>query len=95
VQAVTTAAYQARVVAMLEAIASAMPGVGFVIGGTVAALLDPRASFVVAGAGVLAVLAGASVVLRGADWRGAADAAEATRAEQPPPAPGGEVATFP
>jgi predicted MFS family arabinose efflux permease len=68
VQAVTATAYQARVVAMLEAIASAMPGVGFVIGGVVAASLDPRASYAVAGAGVLAVLAVALFMLRGADW---------------------------
>ena len=69
VQAVTAGAYQARVVAMLEAIASAMPGVGFVIGGAVAALADPRAAFAVAGAGVLVVLLGAVVILRGTDWR--------------------------
>jgi hypothetical protein len=93
VQAVTAASYQARVVAMLEAIASAMPGVGFVIGGLVAAVLEPRASFILAGTGVLAVLAGAVMALRGADWRGAAEAAGVTRTGQPPPAaPGGEVA---
>ena len=69
VQAITAAQYQARVVATLEAIASAMPGVGFVIGGVVAAALDPRASYAVAGAGVIVVLAVAVVVLRRADWK--------------------------
>lgn len=88
VQAVTAVPYQARVVAMLEAIASAMPGVGFVIGGVVAATLDPRASYAVAGAGVLLVLGIAAVALRDADWRGAVeDASEATDAEALDPAP--------
>jgi MFS family permease len=68
VQALTETAYQARVVAMLEALASAMPGVGFLVGGAVAALLDPRASYAVAGAGVVIVLAIGAYVLRGADW---------------------------
>jgi len=94
VQAITAAPYQARVIAMLEAIASAMPGIGFVIGGAVAALLDPRAAFAVAGAGVLIVLAWAVAALRDADWHGAvAEAtAEPVRAEAPPPpTPAGEV----
>jgi len=68
VQALTETGYQARVVAMLEALASAMPGVGFLVGGAVAALLDPRASYAVAGAGVVIVLAIGAYVLRGADW---------------------------
>jgi hypothetical protein len=45
-----------------------MPGVGFLVGGAVAALLDPRASYAVAGAGVVIVLAIGAYVLRGADW---------------------------
>ena len=63
VQQLTRADYQARVISLLESLGTAMPGVGFVIGGAVAALFSPRASFVVAGAGVLAVLA---VAIRGA-----------------------------
>jgi MFS family permease len=88
VQAVTSSEYQARVVAMLEAIASAMPGVGFVIGGVVAAVFDPRAAYAVAGAGVLLVLAIAGVALRNADWRGAVEeaATEATDTQAPDPA---------
>ena len=102
VQAVTAAPYQARVVATLEAIASAMPGLGFVLGGLIAFVFDPRASFVVAGAGVLFVLAGAAWVLRDTDWQGAVvDAAEEgggdavgpVAAELPPPTPAGGVVT--
>lgn len=68
VQELTRAAYQARVLALLEAIASAMPGVGFLLGGAIAAIFAPRLSFAVAGAGVLAVLLVAILSLRRADW---------------------------
>ena len=102
VQALTAARFQARVVAMLEAIASAMPGIGFVIGGVVAATLDPRASYLLAGAGVIAVLAAAVWAMRDADWSLAAAAASAEPFPDPaepvepppPPASPGDVATF-
>jgi hypothetical protein len=65
-----------------------MPGLGFVIGGAVAAALSPRTSYAVAGAGVLAVLAVAAVALNRAGWRGdeppAAQAEEAVGAPMPP-----------
>jgi predicted MFS family arabinose efflux permease len=68
VQELTRAAYQARVMALLEAIASAMPGIGFLLGGAIASIFAPRASFAVAGAGVLAVVLIGVVALRRADW---------------------------
>ena len=68
VQELTTAAYQARVLALLEALASAMPGAGFLLGGAIAALFTPRVSYAVAGAGVLVVLGLAAAALRRADW---------------------------
>lgn len=68
VQELTRATYQARVLALLEALASAMPGVGFLLGGAIAAIFAPRASYAVAGAGVLAVLGLAAISLRGVDW---------------------------
>jgi MFS family permease len=80
VQELTRATYQARVLALLEALASAMPGIGFLLGGAVAAVLDPRASFVVAGVGVLAVLALAIARLRHVEWRPELEQG------QPPPA---------
>ena len=91
VQAVTAGAYQARVVAMLEAIASAMPGLGFLIGGVVAAVADPRAAFAVAGVGVLLVLAGAVAALRHTNWGDAVSDASASRPTEPmaPPPAGG------
>ena len=69
VQELTRATYQTRVLALLEALASAMPGIGFLLGGAVAALLDPRASYAVAGAGVVLVLIGGAIALRRVEWR--------------------------
>jgi MFS family permease len=68
VQELTRASYQARVLSLLEGLASAMPGVGFLLGGAITAIFTPRASYAVAGAGVLIVLVIAAVVLRRADW---------------------------
>ncbi len=70
VQQLTRADYQARVISLLESLGTAMPGLGFVIGGAVAAVFSPRMSFAVAGAGVLAVLAIAFVALSRVNWRG-------------------------
>ncbi len=68
VQELTRATYQARVLALLEALASAMPGVGFLLGGAIAAIFTPRAGFAVAGAGVVVVLVLALLSLRRVDW---------------------------
>jgi MFS family permease len=68
VQELTRAAYQARVLALLEALASATPGIGFLVGGAIAAIFSPRVSYAVAGAGVIAVLALAAGSLRRAEW---------------------------
>jgi MFS family permease len=100
VQAATAAPYQARVIAMLEAVASAMPGIGFVIGGVIASLLSPRASYAVAGAGVIIVLMAAAYMLRDVDWRAAQTqsreglpGAEEIPLVEPPPGPTGGVIT--
>lgn len=55
VQEAVSDALQARVVGLLESIAAAAPGVGFVVGGALVALWTPRVAYVVAGAGVLVV----------------------------------------
>lgn len=57
VQELTEAGMQARVMAVLESIGAAMPGVGFALGGLIAAIATPRATFLVAGLGVLAIVA--------------------------------------
>ncbi len=70
VQQLTSSQYQARVISLVDSVARAAPGVGFVLGGALATLFSPRASFAVAGVGVIAVLAIAYAALSRAGWRG-------------------------
>lgn len=67
VQELTVEGMQARVMSVLESIGAAMPGIGFAIGGLIAALVSPRATFLVAGLGVLAIVALAAPLL-GRKW---------------------------
>lgn len=67
VQELTTAGMQARVMSVLESIGAAMPGVGYLVGGLVASGTSPRTTFLVAGVGVLAIVALAVPVL-GRKW---------------------------
>jgi predicted MFS family arabinose efflux permease len=46
---------QARVVGLLESVAAAAPGVGFLVGGVLTVIWSPRLAYLVAGAGVLLV----------------------------------------
>lgn len=64
VQEATDLDFQARIVGLLESIGAAMPAVGFLLGGAIAALVSPRAVFATAGAGVLLVLAVAAAAMR-------------------------------
>jgi len=57
IQEVTHTEFQARVAGLFAAIEKAMPGVGFLLGGVIAALFSPRASFLTAGIGVVLVVA--------------------------------------
>ena len=68
IQEFTAKAYQARVIGLLESLASGLSGIGSLLGGAIAAIASPRASFAVAGIGVMAVLAVAIAVLRGSRW---------------------------
>lgn len=70
VQQQTSERYQARVMGLVESTGYAMPGIGFILGGFVAYFLDPRASFVLAGGGVLAVLAISVPLIRRSGWTG-------------------------
>jgi MFS family permease len=67
VQEMTADAMQARVMSVLESVGAAMPGIGFVLGGVVAASFDPRATFLVAGIGVLAIALLSAIAL-GSNW---------------------------
>lgn len=66
-QEAISADMQNRAAGILEAVVTAVPGVGFVLGGTVTSFTDPRTAFAVAGAGTLVVLSGALFVFRGWD----------------------------
>ena len=67
VQELTAPNMQARVMSVLESSGAAMPGVGYVVGGAIAQGQDPRATYFVAGAGVLALVAVAAPIL-GSKW---------------------------
>ena len=64
VQEATPAALQARITGLLESVASAMTGVGFVAGGVIVALTTPETAFLAAGTGVLVLVAIGVLVLR-------------------------------
>ena len=57
VQELTPQRMQARVMGVLESIGAAMPGVGFLLGGVVASVVNPRATFLVAGLGIVGIVA--------------------------------------
>ena len=67
VQELTAESMQARVMSVLESIGAAMPGIGFALGGVIATVLSPRMTFLVAGAGVLAIVVLMAPLLRG-NW---------------------------
>jgi len=67
VQELTAARMQARVLGTLESVTSATPGLGYVLGGLIASVWSPRATFLVAGGGVL-VIVGVSALLLGRNW---------------------------
>ena len=68
IQEFTAPGFQVRVASLLESLAAVMPGVGFLLGGTTAALLSPRVSYLVAGTGVAVVAVVAAIVLSGREW---------------------------
>jgi MFS family permease len=80
VQELTTASMQARVISVLESISSALPAVGFVLGGLIATVYNPRAAFAFAGIGVVVVV-GVAIPLLGSKWPEHAAAKAADPAE--------------
>ena len=67
VQELTASSMQTRVMSILESSNAAMPGLGFLLGGLTTSAFDPRVTFLVAGLGVLLIIALATPVL-GASW---------------------------
>lgn len=69
VQELTAGGMQARVMSVLESIGAAMPGVGYLVGGLIASGASPRATFLFAGIGVIAIVVIAAPIL-GTKWPG-------------------------
>ncbi len=67
VQELTAGGMQARVMSVLESIGAAMPGVGYLLGGLIASGASPRATFLFAGLGVIAIVLVAAPIL-GRKW---------------------------
>jgi predicted MFS family arabinose efflux permease len=61
-QEATPIDFQARTVGLLESLAAAIPGLGFLVGGALVALGSPRTAYAVAGAGVLLLVLAALVI---------------------------------
>jgi MFS family permease len=64
-QEATPSEFQARMAGLLESLGAAMPGVGFLLGGTIVALGSPRTAFAVAGAGILVLVIVAAILRPG------------------------------
>src|SRR3954451_7427213 len=67
VQELTEQSMQARVLGLLEAIGSALPILGFLAGGALAAAASPRTAYTAAGVGIVGVLILSFLRLRNAE----------------------------
>lgn len=74
VQERVPAQLQARAMALVEALGAAVPGLGFALGGLIAATASARTTYVVAGAGILAISLVAAPFVRTAPRRARAAA---------------------
>ena len=69
-QEATPAEFQARMSGLLESLGAAMPGVGFLLGGTIVALGSPRTAFAVAGGGIILLVIVAALLRPGRQSKG-------------------------
>lgn len=65
VQERVPAELQARAMSLVEALGSAVPGLGFALGGVLAAAFSARFAYVLAGSSILTIVAVAALALRG------------------------------
>jgi predicted MFS family arabinose efflux permease len=61
-QEATPPEFQARMSGLLESLGAAVPGIGFLAGGTIVALGSPRTAFACAGAGILVLVVVAAIL---------------------------------
>jgi MFS family permease len=80
IQEAVRADMQARVAGFFEAVATAAPGLGFILGGVLAEVFSPRVAFVVAGGGVVVIVLAGLVAFR---RRSGARDVVAVRADHP------------
>ena len=59
---------QAVVMSLFEALGMVMPGLGFALGGVIAAVWSPRTAYAVSGAGVLVLVVSGAVAVRRYGW---------------------------
>jgi MFS family permease len=64
-QEATPSEYQARMSGLLESLGAAVPGVGFLLGGTIVAIGSPRTAFAVAGTGIILLVLAAALIRPG------------------------------
>jgi MFS family permease len=64
-QEATPPEFQSRMAGLLESLGAAMPGVGFLAGGTIVALASPRTAFACAGIGILVLVIVAAILRPG------------------------------
>jgi predicted MFS family arabinose efflux permease len=64
-QEATPPEFQSRMAGLLESLGAAMPGVGFLAGGTIVALGSPRTAFACAGIGILVLVVVAAILRPG------------------------------
>lgn len=74
VQERTPGELQARAMSLVESLGAAVPGVGFTLGGAIAAAASARAAYVAAGAGILAIVLLAGLASRALPLRAPAPA---------------------
>lgn len=82
-QEATEDRFQARIAGLLESVLAGAPGIGFLLGGIITALLSPRVAFLSAGVGVLVVLAIGAAAVRRLPTAGARVAVDAEPEPQP------------
>ena len=63
-QEVTEDRYQGRVAGLLEGLVTGAPGLGFILGGAVTSIADPRITLFIAGGGIVLVMLASIVPLR-------------------------------
>ena len=76
VQEATAERFQGRVAGLMESMVTGAPGIGFLLGGAVTSLTDPRVALIVAGGGVALVLTVSVLLARPARTAVVAAAAE-------------------